>query len=125
MVNGSMEQVIQQAKKQNKCSATFQDVEHQTPENREEAITELAFFWNKRKISGLAKELSRRYMKNENELTKAMDNIKETMKRTGLRSIESNIEKWKGEIQAIASGTECLSSKVHALQCTKNTPVIQ
>jgi len=67
---------------------------HQTPEHREETITEMVFHWNKLKIEKLIPDLARRYRKNEESLSK-LDESKFS---------ESILKKWKDDIQNEARG---------------------
>lgn len=67
---------------------------HQTPEHREETITEIVFHWNKTKIEKLVPDLARRYRKNE----EALNNIEES------KFSIATLNKWKDDIQSEAKG---------------------
>lgn len=76
---------------------------HQSPENREETITEMVFAWNKRKILKTSSELRRRYIKNESELAKTTDALK-IIKNDMNVDCDETIVQWLEEIQKCARG---------------------
>ncbi|XP_057311085.1 uncharacterized protein LOC130648956 isoform X2 [Hydractinia symbiolongicarpus] len=77
---------------------------HQTPENREETITEMAMFWNKRKILNIIKELSRRFLKCKHDIVKADDALTKVKQDTGLHEMEKEVDKWINDMKVSASG---------------------
>ncbi|XP_057310731.1 uncharacterized protein LOC130648685 [Hydractinia symbiolongicarpus] len=105
---------------------------HQTPENREETITEMAMFWNKRKILNIIKELSRRFLKCKHDIVKADDALTKVKQDTGLHEMEKEVDKWINDMKVSASGNVLLyyyrflefglEEKQHELQRLLNIP---
>ncbi|XP_066932550.1 uncharacterized protein [Clytia hemisphaerica] len=77
-------------------SRTGNTTKHQSPENREETLTELAFHWNKIKITRIVFDLKKRYIKNEKmiSLVSSSKQIED----------EEEIKQWRLDIQQQALG---------------------
>lgn len=83
---------------------------HQTPENREETITEMVQAWNKRKIKNIVVNLKKRYIKNEREIMKSIQVLRKLESETNLQ-IRENVSDWIKEIKNTARGIHLSKSK--------------
>jgi len=77
---------------------------HQTPENREETITEMVFGWNRRKILNIVEELKRRYLKVEIDIKNVLLEVNEVKHKTGLNFKDKDAMKWLECIKESAKG---------------------
>jgi len=77
------------------CNTT----KYQKPENREETLTEMILFWNKRKIEAQAEYLVKKYKKVQADLTQHQTDVRTALEKFDIRL---NFTELKNEIQAIA-----------------------
>jgi len=95
---------------------------YQRPENREETLTELAMFWNKRKIENLSVALSVKYKKVASDLLKSKTETNNICNKIGTPM--ANID-WKELIEdARASACRTNSRKLPYITSTQATIIL-
>eukprot|EP00795_Rhopilema_esculentum_P015807 gene15807-7112_t len=98
-------------------SRTGVTTKHMSPEHREEAITEFAMSWNKRKIEDMAKFLCKRFCQVRSKSTKFQIEKERMLASTNFVLTKESLSAWKKSATEHAQASQNLPAAINLSRC--------